>query len=199
MLRCPGPPQISLTSPLHLDVHLPGRLAELISSLPQKHWPPFSVPAYLAPSELQRSTQLLEVIWRPHHSGCFPSERGFSASRKQPAAFHTPDLLLTEAGSSPDVDPVFEGDPTLVYPGLEGAVDDCRTDVLTVVERAEVVCTTLLVVIAVAALTVEAEEELFEEADEELFEEAMGAATELAGATLPAAQFVGVVARPGPA
>lgn len=191
MLRCPGPPQISLASPLHLDVHLPGRLAELISWLPQKHWPPFSVPAYLAPIESQRSTQLLEVIGRPHHSGCFPRERGFKESRKQPAAFHTPDLLLTEAGSCPDEDPPVEGDPTLVYPGLEGVVDDCRTGVLTGVERAEVVCTTLLTVVAVAALTVEA--------DEELFEEAIGAATELAGETLPTAQFVGVVARPGPA
>lgn len=149
------------------------------------------MPAYLAPIESQCSTQLLDEIWLPHHSGCFPSERGFNASRKQPAAFHTPDLLLTEAGNCPDEDPPLEDDSLPVGTGLEGAVDDGLTGISIGEETAEVVCTTFPAVVAVAASTVEA--------DDELFEEAMGGATGRPGERLPSAQFVGLVARPGPA
>lgn len=98
MLRWPAPPQISDASPTHFDVHLPGWLTLLRSSLPHQHSPPFSVPAYLARIESQCSTQLLDEIFCPHHSGRLPSERGFNASEKHPAAFHTPDVLLTDGG-----------------------------------------------------------------------------------------------------
>lgn len=124
MLRRAGPPQISESSPLHFAVHLPGTLALLLSWLPQKHWPPFSVPAYFAPMESQCATQLLDVIFAPHHSGCCPKERGFNASRKHPAAFHTPDLLLTDAGDCPEgsLVPLGAGSEGAVVTGSAGAV-----------------------------------------------------------------------------
>lgn len=121
MLRWADPPHISLASPLHLKSHLPGWLALLMSSLPQKHWPPYSVPAYFAPRESQCSTQLLDEVLLPQYSICFPRERGFTVSRKQPAAFQTPDVLLTEAGFKPEEDPLVEDDPVSVGPEVTGA------------------------------------------------------------------------------
>lgn len=45
-----GPPQVWLPSPSHAMLHIDSAMLELpTSSLPQKHCPPYSVPARLNP------------------------------------------------------------------------------------------------------------------------------------------------------
>ena len=143
------------------------------------------MPAYLARIELQCSTQLLVEIFCPHHSGRSPSERGFNASRKQPAAFHTPDVLLTDGGDIPEEPP--DGG---TLPVSAGGVGPAFALVVGVPDGSDVGWVTTgtftLVVVGVSLAVVEVVA-------------GDGPETGFGATAAPPAQFAGLVARPGPA
>jgi len=84
-LKAAGPPHFWLLLPLQAISHLDSSSWRLVSSLPQKHSPAYSVPAMLKPRLEQKAIQPSFVIVAPLKLLQLGRERGLRASTKQPA------------------------------------------------------------------------------------------------------------------